>query len=591
MNPPVTTTTPKSHTFRLVLIKPSHYDDDGYVIQWLRSSIPSNTLAALNGLALDCARRQVLGKDVEILIDIYDETNTVLSINRIIRRIKASTGGMVGLVGVQSNQFPRAVDLATSFLDAKIPVVIGGFHISGCVSMLPEIPPDIQAAMDKGITMFAGEAEDHLDVVLRDAYARTLQPLYNVMSQLPNLEGAPSPYLSAQVLRKNFEHISSFDAGRGCPFQCSFCTIINVQGRQSRFRSADDVEALIRANLKQGVRRFFITDDDFARNKNWEAIMDRCIKMREEEGLRLILSIQVDTLCHKIPRFIEKCTRAGCRNVFIGLENINPDSLIGAKKRQNHIWEYRHMLQAWKDHGCTTVAGYILGFPTDTLDSIARDIAIIKRELPIDLLEFFYLTPLPGSEDHQQLHKQGVWMDPDMNNYDLEHVTTHHPAMSKKEWQQAYTMAWNHYYTLEHVHTILRRAAAKGQSMKKLFNFLLWFYGCSMIERVHPLQGGLFRRKVRHARRPGFPLEHPLVFYPKRLWEVLSTTMQWALLFWTFHRIRQPILNDPKKRQYMDLALTPVMDQEEEDLDLMKVFAAHIPLASLRSRKPDHVAS
>ncbi len=255
MNPAVTTTTRKGHTFRLVLIKPSHYDDDGYVIQWLRSSIPSNTLAALNGLALDCARRQVLGKDVEILIDIYDETNTVLSINRIIRRIKASTGGMVGLVGVQSNQFPRAVDIANSFLDAKIPVVIGGFHISGCLSMLPEIPPDIQAAMDKGITMFAGEAEDHLDVVLRDAYARTLQPLYNVMSQLPNLEGTPTPYLSAQVVRKTFERTSSFDAGRGCPFQCSFCTIINVQGRQSRFRSADDVEALIRDNLKQGVRK------------------------------------------------------------------------------------------------------------------------------------------------------------------------------------------------------------------------------------------------------------------------------------------------------------------------------------------------
>ncbi len=249
------------------------------------------------------------------------------------------------------------------------------------------------------------------------------------------------------------------------------------------------------------------------------------------------------------------------------------------------------MLQAWKDHGCTTVAGYILGFPTDTLDSIARDIAIIKHELPIDLLEFFILTPLPGSEDHQQLHKQGVWMDPDMNIYDLEHVTTHHPAMSKKEWQQAYTMAWNHYYTPEHVETILRRAAANGQSTTKIFNFLLWFSGCSMIERVHPLQGGLFRRKVRHARRSGFPLEHPLVFYPKRLWEVLSTIIQWTLIFFKFHRIRQRILNDPKKRQYMDLALTPVMDQEEEDLDLMKVFASHIPIASLRRRKPDHVAS
>ena len=118
-------------------------------------------------------------------------------------------------------------------------------------------------------------------------------------------------------------------------------------------------------------------------------------------------TIQVDTLCHKIPNFIEKATRAGAGRVFIGLENINPDNLIGANKRQNKITEYRAMLQKWRDHGALTAAGYILGFPADTKESILRDIEIIKRELPLDLLEFFYLTPLPGSEDHRQAASQG----------------------------------------------------------------------------------------------------------------------------------------------------------------------------------------
>ena len=54
-----------------------------------------------------------------------------------------------------------------------------------------------------------------------------------------------------------------------------------------------------------------------------------------------------------------------------------------------------------------TYAGYILGFPTDTPETIARDIEIIKKELPVDILEFFYLTPLPGSEDHKKLHMRG----------------------------------------------------------------------------------------------------------------------------------------------------------------------------------------
>ena len=93
--------------------------------------------------------------------------------------------------------------------------------------------------------------------------------------------------------------------------------------------------------------------------------------------------------------------------MFIGLENINPDNLVAAKKKQNKITEYRKMLLAWKAQGIITLAGYILGFPADTPESIRRDIAIIQRELPLDILEFFCLTPLPGSEDHQKLWKAG----------------------------------------------------------------------------------------------------------------------------------------------------------------------------------------
>ena len=581
--------TPK--TFQLVLIKPSHYDDDGYVIQWLRSSIPSNTLAALYGLVLDCAKRRVLGDDVELVVEPYDETNTVLSIKTIIQTIQEAGNGLVGLVGVQTNQFPHAMDLAHHFLTADIPVVIGGFHVSGCLSMLPAPPPDLQLAMDKGITLFAGEAEEHLDGLLQDAYHHRLKPLYNVMNQLPDLHDAPSPFLPAHIIKNTLRRLSSFDAGRGCPFQCSFCTIINVQGRKSRWRSADDIEALIRSNLAQGIRRFFITDDDFARNKDWEAILDRFITMREDEQLSISFTIQVDTLSHKIPRFIEKCARAGCRNVFIGLENINPDSLVGAKKRQNKIWEYRRMAQMWKEHGCTTVAGYILGFPADTPETIARDIEIIKKELPLDCLEFFFLTPLPGSEDHKILHQQGEWMEPDMNSYDLEHVTVNHPSMSKEQWQQVYRSAWEQYYTSEHVETVIRRAAAKGQNINKVTSFLTWFYGCTTIEGVHPLEGGIFRRKIRTLRRPTYSKENPLWFYPKRVIEVLTTGLKWGMLVWRFQRILKRVKSDPDKATYTDLALTPVLEQDDEDLELMQVFATHIPVSQLRRNQKSSAVS
>lgn len=98
--------------FCLVLVKPSHYDDDGYVIQWYRAAIPSNSLAALYGLARDCADRRCLGDDTEIEIHAFDETNTRIRPERIATLIEVAGAGMVALVGVQSNQFQRALDIA-----------------------------------------------------------------------------------------------------------------------------------------------------------------------------------------------------------------------------------------------------------------------------------------------------------------------------------------------------------------------------------------------------------------------------------------------------------------------------------------------
>jgi hypothetical protein len=579
----------KRRRFSLYLIKPSHYDDNGYVIQWWRSAIPSNTLAVLHGLADDCRDRAVLGENVDFDIIALDETNTRIRPERIARTIRDGGGrGLVAFVGVQSNQFPHTIDLARRFIAAGAQVCLGGFHISGCIAMLPELPPDIREAQALGVSMFAGEAEGRLDEVLKDAFAGTLKPLYNYMDDLPGIEGAPLPMLPVARIQRTAGELSSFDAGRGCPFQCSFCTIINVQGRKSRYRSPDDIEAIVRANFAQGVKRFFITDDNFARNKTWEAIFDRLIALRDE-GLRFTLFIQVDTMCHRIPRFIDKAARAGVKRVFIGLENINPDNLIAAKKKQNKIAEYRQMLLAWKRVGCFTYAGYILGFPADTAETILRDIRIIQRELPIDLLEFFCLTPLPGSEDHKKLYLSGVPMDPDMNKYDVEHVTTGHPRMSKAEWEGAYRQAWQTYYTPEHMETVMRRGVATGISPGKMMFLLIWFYGCKTLEGIHPLEGGYLRRKVRTDRRPTLPRENPLLFYPRYLAELVWKHVQIGRVVWRMARIRRELKRDPNARNYMDTALTPVSADEIETLEMFNVTDA-ARAAATKARRPVPVA-
>jgi radical SAM superfamily enzyme YgiQ (UPF0313 family) len=532
--------------------------------------IPSNSLAAIYGIAADCAERRVLGPEVAITIDAIDETHTRVKVPALLAQFRRHDNfGLVALVGVQSNQYPRALDIARPFRQAGIPVVMGGFHVSGCLSMLDGHAVDLAACRDMGVAMFAGEAEGRFDAVLRDAAAGQLAPTYDFLNDLPGIEGTPVPYLPKQYVVRTIGHNSSFDAGRGCPYQCSFCTIINVQGRKSRYRSADDVEHLVRVNWAQGVHKFFITDDNFARNKEWEAIFDRLIELRERSRIPLALMIQVDTLCHKIPNFVEKAKRAGVTRVFIGLENINPDNLAAAKKRQNRITEYRKMLLAWKGQGILTLAGYILGFPADTADTIKRDIAIIQKELPIDILEFFCLTPLPGSEDHQSLWKAGVAMDSDLNIYDLEHVCTAHPRMSPQEWQAAYREAWSLYYTPTHMKTLLWRAAAAGVPLGSLVRLLARFALTDPLENVHPLQGGVLRLKHPSERRPDLPRESLWVFWRRFMWHTLRThaisvhTVM-LLLLW-----QRAIKRDPKARSYMDLALTPVHDDDDTTLDLL----------------------
>jgi radical SAM superfamily enzyme YgiQ (UPF0313 family) len=218
-----------------VLIKPSHYHDDGYVIRWWRGLVPSNSLAALHGVALDCAQRRVLGADVDIDIDVIDETNTRVNVPKLLRRFRKAGGfGMVGLIGVQTNQYPRALDIARPFRAAGVAVVVGGFHVSGCIAMLDGSAVDLDRARELGVTIFAGEAEGRFETLLQEAAGGRLKPDYDFTDDLVDMAGQPSPFLPVEYVKRTAGTNSSFDSGRGCPYQCSFCTIINVQGRKSR---------------------------------------------------------------------------------------------------------------------------------------------------------------------------------------------------------------------------------------------------------------------------------------------------------------------------------------------------------------------
>ncbi len=569
--------TPNREVFHFVLIKPTHYDDEGYPIQWLRSALPSNTLACLNGLAEDARRRQILGPAVDLRLHTFDETNQRIRPDRIVDRIQRNgERGLIALVGVQTNQFPRAMDLARTFCQAKLPVCIGGFHVSGCLAMLPEMPPELRRAQAMGISLFAGEAEDgRLDKVLRDAWQEALQPLYNYLGAPPDLTAEPTPILPPHHIRRTLGALTSVDLGRGCPFKCSFCTIINVQGHKSRCRSPEALEAVIRDNYARGINRFFITDDNLARNRNWEAFFDLLIRLREEEGFNIKFTIQVDTRCHQIPGFIDKAARAGVGRAFIGLENINPENLKAANKTQNQISEYRTLLQMWKQKGVITYAGLIVGFPNDTRESILRDLETIKRELPVDILEVSFLTPLPGSADHRTLYGSSTWMDEDLNKFDLDHRVTHHPVMSDQEWERVYGEAWARFYAPDHMQTIMRRAGACGLSTGKIMFMMLWFALSLRLESVHAVEGGFFRLKFRRDRRPGLPIENPLVFYARYGLDILHKHLHMAYWLIRMGWFSRKVKWDPNRHAYADASLQPADADQPSPHDRPAVLNGH----------------
>ena len=203
--------------------------------------------------------------------------------DRIIRMIRKQGGrALIGLVGVQSNQFPRAVDLARPFLAAGLPVCIGGFHVSGCIAMLPELPPDIREAQALGISFFAGEAEERPP---RRGPARRLERRAQAALQLHGQSavadrasrrrscrastcGAPPARSRASI-----SAAAAPTSARSAP--SSTC-------RAARAASARPTiwNASCARTHAQGIKRFFITDDNFARNRDWEVLFDRLIELR-----------------------------------------------------------------------------------------------------------------------------------------------------------------------------------------------------------------------------------------------------------------------------------------------------------------------
>ena len=499
----------------ITLIRPTNYTDDGYPIRMRIGVIRSNTLTQMGTLVRDFVNYPFF-EGVSLKVHQIDEAIQRVPVKEILRRSKLpGVKSIVMLVGVQSNQFPRAQDLASSFLPHNIPVMIGGFHVSGMLSMIG-LTADLRAAMVKGMILVAGEVEgERLPGVVEDIIKGEPLPLYNFLNPTADLSHLPVPRLS----KEDFEHFAStystIDTGRGCVFTCDFCTIINVQGRTMRCRDPKQVIEFVRLNYhKVGVMHSFFTDDNLARNPRWRELFAGLIRLREEENIPFTFMMQSDLAARKIPPgdFFILAARAGCNQTFFGVESVNRQNLRSQEKYQNQVTEYKDLVSHCHSVGITCHAGYILGLPFDTPTSIEDDIAELQR-MGFDSASFYILTPLPGSKDHQKWWRERKWMDPDFNTYDSAHVAVIPERMSQDELMQSYRKAWEQFYSTDHMVNVLKMWRHDWKSYwGRLFFFAAYLYA-SRIERLHPMNCGFWTVRYRKDRRAGFPIESFFSFW------------------------------------------------------------------------------
>lgn len=532
-------------TIRIYFIKPSRYDEEGYV-QFFRYGVqPNNTLTVLKALNDTLNRRLAMDRNVLLETVIWDELCDGIVTPETINAIKekATEDGvqlLVGLAGVQSNQYPRGRDLALQFVAKQIPTMMGGFHVSGY--------PESRAFLNScGITTIVGEAETIWAGLIEDFLSGHLKLNYTVTEgiraktgqddiMVPVITDAQLPTIDDRYLTRFFTTtMTTLDTSRGCPFTCSYCSVKNVMGRTMRSREPGAVVNWVRdAARHHGIQSLFLVDDDFFRSPRWEEILTGLVEVRKEfPRFSFMMQVDVDASCfanldegetetakhRRSKRFTELAARAGCYQAFVGIESLNPDNLNYATKYQNTddrhhrmtfedaqkrvLRKYRRVVANWHRVGVSVHAGYMLGFPFDGADC-GRVAARMLHKIGFDMVSFFIMTPLPGTEDQVRYAKEGQIIDWDFNNLDSQHVTLSHEKMDNYTWYQAYCDAFTGFYSVGRLLRMILSVAG-GRGLSPEARRALWrqwsYYFFSYRQGRHPMVGGVWQIRRRDVRR------------------------------------------------------------------------------------------
>ena len=491
---------------RVVLVKPSKYGVDGTVERFRRGFMPNSTLPYLASLT----PRRLGDRRVEIhAIDEYVETDL-----EYLRLLQAEPGceTVLALVGVQSHQFQRALDLAAYARSHGVAhVVIGGPHPMTCETTLLQ---------GRGVSFALAEAERIWPRILADACDGGLRPTYGAdqrwESQLDPPALVPPP---ERALRRYAVQMLGVYPARGCPYRCSFCSVIKIAGRRMRSQPIETTMTTLRAAKAGGVLLVMFTTDNFNKYPEAATLLQAMI----DERLDLPFFVQCDAQVVQQPDFVDLLGRAGCYQMFVGVESFNRETLLGAKKCQNHPERYGEIVRLCREHGIGSHFSNIIGFPGDTEAEILEHLHVLRSLRP-DVASFYILTPIPGTEQYDDFLARGLITERNLDRFDATHPTWEHPHLGHAQLAALLARCYREFYSLpdavlKSVQWFWRKRTSDNILLKIAVAAYSYLSRLAVAQGMHPMAGGMHRVRLdaaadfRHLRRARFgcdlvPLPH-----------------------------------------------------------------------------------
>jgi radical SAM superfamily enzyme YgiQ (UPF0313 family) len=341
--------------------------------------------------------------------------------------------GRPDLVGISiiTTTGPRGYALADECRAAGIPVILGGPH----VTFLPD------EALGHAELVVRGEGEQAMDALLDlwpggyvkapDAAYTTIPNLswqdaggavhHNAMGPwVSDLDALPVPDFSladgTADCRFNRENIVMVQTSRGCPFDCSFCSVTGMFGKKLRLRSVESVLQEIR-RYNDGDHFIFFCDDNFTANKRRAREL---LEAMLREKCRFQWSTQVRSDVARDPDLVRLMKRAGCHTLYIGFESVNPKSLAEMKKGQS-LEDIQHAIRVIQGAGIHIHGMFVFGFDEDDWTTVEATVRL-ARDMKLTSVQFLVLTPLPGSELYVRLVRDGRLTSRQWDLYDAHHV-------------------------------------------------------------------------------------------------------------------------------------------------------------------------